>query len=427
MTGVFEFLWLLVGAVCILALPLGLIYMGVMTPILISRAVARAGRIYQARRARSLGLVPAGAGWEHPDAAGVRVTPGYLAHSDTTLTVDGLVSDVRVHLSPSPGERFEDRYTAEGSALDRAVALRPEVQVALLALSRDPHVSDVRLDQGSLRVVLGSAASPEALGSTARALASLGRLLDGSPTARGRELLTLLKAEALTTLGGSAAQELLARLETPERREALALARRSPRPALRLMAALCDLDVTAAREAVGSGALDERIPEHLGDLLPPEGPWLARRPMALYLLTLGVPELILWSARALQTGADPSGDEIEGALLRAAAGARRDDERQALAEALGRHGTVRAVPILRAWQIEAAKAGASQVAPILSALREIQARLVGAEAGGLRLAEPAPEAGAIRVAEAAEGAVRIAAQGSAALAASPTRKRQPSR
>lgn len=356
----------------------------------------------QASSAKALGLTRVSGSWQFMDISGVEVRFG---DANWPETVEVLRDNLRLDLKSHPDDEkdhFESCFTLLGSPLERLVALTEEDRAALLSLARLSGVAGVSVQDGHMSVRLEPGSDAAQLRGCVSEVKRVLGVLERSEHQRGRRLLGLMDSDADPALKMLAAAEILAGGDPRARAEVVELARGSRIPALHLLYAIDAHDWDRVLAEVGDGALgDTPLQSRLLDLLLAKSPRETLREIALHLTRSSDVRCQLWAIDALAAAAAPRGAEAEQALLALAARSIGEDVRWALVELLGQVGTAASVPFLRSLE------GAGDLgARARQARRTIQAELEGAEQGGLRLAEPNPAAGAIRVVVEESGALR---------------------
>jgi len=359
-------------------------------------------RDLQASRAKELGLTRVSGSWQFVEISGVEVRFG---QADWPETVEVLRDNLRLTLQSHPEgakDRFESCFALMGGPLEPLVALTGEDRAALLSLARLPGVAAVSVQDGHLRVRLEPGPDAARLRGCASEVQRVLGVLERSEQQRGRRLLGLMDTDADPALKVLAAVEILAGEDPRARAEAAERAGRSGVPALGLLCAIDAHDWDRVLVEVGDGALgDTPLLPRLLDLLLAKSPGETLRKVALQLTRSSDGRCQLWAMDALARAAAPRDAEAERSLLALAARSIGEDVRWALVDLLGQVGTAASVPFLRSLE-----GGGDLGARAEQARSTIQARLEGAELGGLRLAESNPAVGAIRAVEEEPGALR---------------------
>lgn len=307
---------------------------------------------------------------------------------------------------------FDACFLVEGDLGAALATLSPERRRTLVAGLNRPGVARVDLRRGLLDArLLGTWDDSHLIAAAVRALAQITEELS-PPSDVNAALLQIARHDPAPARRLRALVVLSARVPWATWGPVLESLAGSDAPLLRLLHAIGtgDLEALAGTRDTLPGLLDDDVYALQALRLDHLEPGLRRR-LGVALLGLGHPRLLAQGAQLLAGSASQDDREAEAALLGCAL-RETPPGRQELARALGQIGGVTSVPALK----ELARAHPEDPAAplLLEAARTIQARLVGAEAGQIRVAPKAPEVGAIRVEEDRErqrGAMRVAREG----------------
>ncbi len=257
----------------------------------------------------------------------------------------------------------------------------------------DPSVLAVSAREGALQLTL-TGSEPDAIARRVlQAVEQLGPLF--RPIDERSQLLTVFAEDPSPALRLVALHQLVQQRE-PTLSTLLDQAAGSELPELRAYVALHRLDASALAAAAGEGGL--ALPEVLAGtevypgLAYPREELPARREIGLILLSAELPAARALGARFLESVGRPDDQEAERALLVALEGA-SVEVAGAVLGALGSVGSHAAVPAL----VRGLSMKGHLRTRALSALRAVQARLTGVEAGAIQLVEEQAEEGAIRI------------------------------
>lgn len=299
---------------------------------------------------------------------------------------------------------FDQHFRASGDPAAVLALLDADPRRRLLALVQDWRFGPVDLADGALRaVVKGNPGALSAMAGCVRTLLDLGAALR-TPEDVPARLLGMLDTHPDLEIRTRCLLLLAEGPPGPVREQALAIAARSDDWSWRLVAAMRRGDLAAIEQAIRAGGL-LRLPVRAshGSLLPQDADRDTRRGVGLLLSREHQEEARLLGARLLGEACEVGDAEAEAALI-AAAETEDEELRSMVARALGKIGTARAVPALMALEKGFFQRKSAEEA--LAARRAVQARLVGAEPGAIRLVEADDQQGAIRVVP-DEGGIRI--------------------
>lgn len=332
-----------------------------------------------------------------------------LVRLDCMKTEDG--SRLLLRGGGAAGERmttgdlaFDQHFCVYGEPAAVLSILDAGVRQRLLSLAKDWRFGPVDLVGGALHTfVKGNPGALQAMAGCVLNLLDVGASLR-TPEDIPARLLAMLETHPDLADRTRCLLLLAEGPPGPVREQALAIAARSDDWSWRLVAAMRQGDLAAIEQAIRAGGL-LRLPvgaSH-GSLLPPDADRDTRRGVGLLLIREHQEEVRLLGARLLGEACEVGDAEAEAALI-AAAETQHEELRSEVARALGQIGTVRAVPILR--ELEKGVFQRKSAGEALAARRTVQARLVGAEPGAIRLVDSDSDEGAIRVVQ-DEGAIRV--------------------
>lgn len=288
---------------------------------------------------------------------------------------------------------FEFSFSAGGQALSALALFGATQRRLLMDLASEGFIVQGMRDGELFALLRCDHRNPAAV--ARRLSAALARLSCLEPRDELPALLEHIRVDPAPGFRERCLVELLTQADQSARSAAISIAKASGHPPMELAAAVAAADASGARIALRRGGADSAlISGSLAALASASASADERRALGLELLSATSPAVEAAGAHLIAEAAAPGDAEIEAALLAACEGA-DPLSLPAIADALGRVGTVASVPALH--DLERASREAFTRGRLEWARRTIQTRARGAEAGALSLGGQEPQAGALTV------------------------------